>query len=174
MQLIRCTAKLLKELKQDPVANVKPIRDVMGSWHANLLRIERRKCVLVTNDKTLYTIFIPGLKKQEFIDFDEVFRQHLFKNLLHEELLQNRIEAVLDELGTIRFARTDNRSVLGSMNDLKIQLEFHIASRGGLACTPLYELNARLNRTPFSAIDNRRPIDRLSELLDTQCRETDA
>ena len=174
MQLIRCTAKLLKELKQDPVANVKPIRDVMGGWHANLLRIERRKCVLVTNDKTLYTIFIPGLKKQEFIDFDEVFRQHLFKNLLHEELSQNRIEAVLDELGTIRFARTDNRSVLGSMNDLKFQLEFHIASRGGLACTPLYELNARLNRTPFSAIDNRRPIDRLSELLDTQCRETDA
>ena len=60
MQLIRCTAKLLKELNQDPVANVKLIRDVVGGWHANLLRIERRKCALVTNDKTLYTIFIPG------------------------------------------------------------------------------------------------------------------
>ena len=107
------------------------------------------------------------------MNFDEVFRQHLFKNLLHEALSPTRIEAVLDELRTIRFAKTNNRSVLGSMNDLKLQLEFHIASHGGLACTPLYELNARLNRTPFSAIDNRCPIDLLSELLDTRCRVTD-
>ena len=64
MQLIRCTVKLLKELTQEPVANVTPIRDVIGGWHANLLRIERKKCVLVTNDRALYTIFIPGLKNR--------------------------------------------------------------------------------------------------------------
>lgn len=39
MQLIRCTVKLLKELNQDPVANFKPIRDTVGGWQANLLRI---------------------------------------------------------------------------------------------------------------------------------------
>jgi len=165
MQLIRCTAKLLKELKQDPVTNVEPIRNVLGGWHANLLRIERRKCVLVTNDRTLYTIFIPSLRKPDFMFFDEVFRQHLFKNLLYEELSQSCIEAVLNELETIRFARTNNRSVLGSMNDLKFHFEFSIASSGGLALTPLYELNARLNRTPFSAIGHSYPIDRLVELL---------
>ena len=165
MQLIRCTAKLLKELKQEPVANVEPLRSFIGGWHANLLRIERRKCVLVTNDKTLYTIFIPGLKKPDFNDFGEMFRHHLFKNLLHERFTQGKIEAVLDEHRTILFARTNNRSVLGLMNDLKFHLEFFIASRGGLVQAPIYELNRRLNRIPFSAIGGKCPIDRLKGLL---------
>ena len=165
MQLIRCTTKLLKELKQDSFDNVEPLKSIAGGWHANLLRIERRKCALVTNDKTLYTIFIPGLKKADFNDFGEVFRQHLFKNLLYEGLAQAKIEAVLDELVTILFARTNNRSVLGSMNDQKFQLEFFIASHGGLDKLPLYELNKKLNRIPFSAIGGSCPIVRMNELL---------
>ena len=165
MQLIRCTVKLLKELKQEPVTNVEPLRTIAGGWHANLLRIERRKCVLVTNDRTLYTIFIPGLKKPDFNDFGEVIRHHLFKNLLHERFAQAQIEAVLDEHRTILFAKTNNRSVLGSMNDQKFHLEFFIASGGGLDLTPLYELNHRLNRIPFSAIDGTCPIDRIKEML---------
>ena len=165
MQLIRCTAKLLKELKQEPVANVEPLRSFIGGWHANLLRIERRKCVLVTNDKTLYTIFIPGLKKSDFNDFGEVFRHHIFKNLLHERFAQAQIEAVLDEHRTILFARTNNRSVLGSMNDQKFHLEFFIASRGGLAQASHYEHNRKLNRIPFSAIGGTCPIDRIKELV---------
>lgn len=165
MQLIKCTAKLLKELKQDPVANVEPLRGIVGGWHANLLITARRKCVLVANDKTLYSIFIPSLKKPDFIDFAEVFRHHLFKNLLHEGLAQDEIDVVLHELRTILFAKTNNRSVLGSMNDLKFHLEFYIRSFGGLDRSPIYELNHRLNRIPFSVIDGHYPIDRLKEVL---------
>ena len=147
------------------MANVEPLRSFIGGWHANLLRIERRKCVLVTNDKTLYTIFIPGLKKPDFNDFGEMLRHHLFKNLLHERFTQDKIEAVLDEHRKILFTKSNNRSILGSMNDLKFHLEFFIASRGGLVQAPIYELNRRLNRIPFSAIGDMCPIDRLKELL---------
>jgi len=83
MQLIRCTTKLLKELKREPVAKVKLLKGTVGDWHANLLRIERRKCALVNNGKTLYTIFIPDFKKPEFNDFGEVFCQRLYKILLY-------------------------------------------------------------------------------------------
>jgi len=164
VQLIRCTQKLLKELKKKPV-NIEPLRSLLGGWHANLFYVERRKCVLVTNDSTLYTMFIPFLKKPDFQNFSFVFGQNLFKNLLHEGFNQNQIEAVLDEHETIKYSVTNNRSVLGSMNDQKFQLEYHIHDYGGLQSTPVYEINSKLNRNILRAIELGHPIDMLIDTL---------
>lgn len=164
MQLIKCTQKLLKELQQKPTKQV-PQKSNLGSWHANIFHIERRKCVLVTNDLTLYTMFIPYLKKADFKAFNTVFGQNLFKNLLYENLSQNEIETALEEYQEIQYAKTDNRSVLGSMNDQKIQLEYLIQSEGGLDKTDIYELNYKLNRIILSAIDYKYPIEILKKKL---------
>ncbi len=165
MQLIHCTQKLLKELGQKPVANIEPIKSILGSWHANFFLIERRKCVLVTNDNTFYTLFIPYLKKQDFQHFNIVFGQSLFKNLLHENFTQRQIEVVLEENRKIIFARTNNRSILGSMNDQKVQLEYRIYYQGGLENTAIYDLNKELNRNLLKAIDYQYPIELLKERL---------
>lgn len=164
MQLIKCTQKLLKELQQKPTNQV-PLKSNLGSWHANIFHIERRKCVLVTNDLTLYTMFIPYLKKADFKAFNTVFGQNLFKNLLYENLSQNEIETALEEYQEIQYAKTDNRSVLGSMNDQKFQLEYLIQSEGGLDKTDIYELNYKLNRIILSAIDYKEPIEILKKKL---------
>lgn len=96
MAILRCTKKLLTELKTKlPEGTISS--SALGSWHANLLRIDRRKCILFTNDATLYSFFVPGLKKPHFENVREVFRQNLFKNLLSENFPQNQIEIVLDE-----------------------------------------------------------------------------
>lgn len=160
MQLIRCTQKMLKELKQEPT-NVVPLNGLLGSWHANIFFIERRKCVLVTNDSTLYTLFIPYLKKADFQTFHLVFGQHLFKNLMREGFTQKQIEAVLDEHQEIKYAKTNNRSVLGSMNDQRFQLEYRVQMNGGLGTTDIYALNHDLNRNVLSAIDYKKPIEML-------------
>lgn len=165
MQLIRCTQKLLKEINVRPTTNVEPIRSIMGGWHANLLRIERRKCILITNDSTLYTLFIPCLRKADFQNFHVVFGQHLFKNLLNEGFGQSQIEAVLDEHEQLLYDKTNNRSVLGSMNDQKIQLEWRIHLNGGLEETSIYNLNKELNRNILSAIDKSYPIEMLEDKL---------
>ena len=165
MQLIRCTQKLLKELKQEPT-NVVPLSGLLGGWHANIFNIERRKCVLATNDSTLYTLFIPYLKKADFQSFPIVFGQHLFKNLRHEGIIQKHIEAVLEEIHEIKFAKTNSRSVLGSMNDQRVQLECRIQIKGGLAKTDIYELNHELNKNILSAIDYKQPVEMLKFKLD--------
>ena len=56
MQLIRCTKKLQKEmgLKSSDLCTEEPRFSYLGSWHANLIHIDRRKCVLFVNDKTLF------------------------------------------------------------------------------------------------------------------------
>jgi hypothetical protein len=158
--LIRCTQKLLAEI---PDSLIDPSASGEG-WHANLLRIERRKCVLFTHDATLYSVFVPGLKKPELDHLGEVFGQWLFKSLLWEEFTQTQIERMLDTCRTIRFTRSSNRSVLGSMNDIRFQLEVYVAHDGGLANVDLADLHHRLNRTPFSAV-SRYPVEGLREYL---------
>jgi hypothetical protein len=163
--LIRCTQKLLTELKIKP-ADVESPADSFWSWHANMFYIERRKCVLITNDTTLFSLFIPSLKKPDFQSFHYLFGQYLFKNMLYEQIPQNQIETVLDQCQKIDYGKTSNRSVLGSMNDQRYQLEYFIESMGGLAQTDVYELNHHINRNILSAINYKHPIDMFSEQLD--------
>ena len=121
--------------------------------------------LLVTNDATLFAMFIPALKKPDFQSFHLVFGQCLFKNLLHEEIPQNQIESVLSECEDVKYGKTNNRSVLGSMNDQRFQLEYLIQAGGGLARTEIYELNHKLNRNRLSAIEYKHPIETLREKL---------
>ena len=164
MAILRCTKKLLTELKTKPSEETISSNEV-DSWHANLLRIDRRKCILFTHDATLYSFFIPGLKKPQFENVREVFGQNLFKNLLWENFPQNQIEIALNKHREIIIAKTNNRSVLGSMNDLAFQLKYRIAAMGGLANVDLAELNHELNRIPMSAIKEIYSIDELRKLL---------
>lgn len=162
--IIRCTQKLLAELKIKPTQEESAL-DSFWNCHANLFRIERHKCVIITNDLTLFTIFITYLKKSEFESFQMVISQHVFKNLLQENIPQPQIEAVLSECENISYQKTSNRRVLGSMNELIKQLEYFISSEGGLEKTDFYELNRELNRIILAATNHKRPIELLKERL---------
>ncbi len=159
--LVHCTQKLLAEIPDrliDPSASGE-------SWHANLLRFDRRKCVLFTHDATLYSVFVPGLKKPEFKHLDEVFGQRLFKALVWDQVPQTLIERMLDACRAIRFTRSSNRSVLGSMNDIRFHVGLHVEDGGGLANLDLAQLQHRLNRIPFGAIGYKLPVERFHEYL---------
>jgi len=163
MAILRCTKKLLSELKLTPENCSTPLNDLSG-WHANLIRIDRRKCILFTHDKTLFSFLVPGLTKPDFQRIRHVFGQNLFKNLVREALPQIQIELFLDDIRDVHFAKTNSRSVLGSMNDLAYLLKFKIAHNGGLANTDIMELNHYLNRIPMNAIEEIYSIDELKKL----------
>ncbi len=164
MGIIRCTKKLLNELKIDPHDELRE-SDSIGNWHANILWIDRRKCVLFTNDQTLYSFLVPAMKKPEFQNFHEVFRLNLLKNVISEGLSQKQLEHIFDAHKEIRIAKTNNRSVLGSMNELAFQVQFCIHNMGGLAVTDLMELNHELNRVPLGAINYKFSIHELQRRL---------
>lgn len=159
--LIRSTQKLLEEIPDKFV----DLSAEGEGWHANLFRIEQRKCVLFTQDATLYSVFVPGLKKPEFERLDEVFGQRLFKALLWDEFPQAQIEKVLDMCRVVRFARSNSRSVLGSMKELRFQIEVHVAHDGGLANVDMADLHHRLNRIPMGAVGYRYAVDGLRDRL---------
>lgn len=159
--LIHCTQKLLAEIPAELID-----AEATGeSWHANLFLIARRKCVLFTHDATLYSVFVPGLKKPEFAGLEFVFGQRLFTTMRWDEFSQEQIERMLDACRVIRCARSNNRSVLGSMNDLRFQIEVHAQMDGGLDHVDLFDLHHRLNRISMSAIGGEYSVARFREYL---------
>ncbi len=155
---------MLSELKLKPSDSIQQPSE-LSDWHANLLRIDRRKCVLYTHDTTLFSFFVLELKKPDFENFREIFRQNLFKSLMAENLHQKHIELFLDDIQKIEISKTNNRSVLGSMNDLTFQLKYQIADEGGIEIADITKLVHGLNRIPMSAIEEIYSIYELKNLL---------
>jgi hypothetical protein len=106
-----------------------------------------------------------GLKRPDFDCLDEIFRQSLFRRLRIERFSQIQIEKALDEYQTLHFAKTNNRSVLGSMIDIAFQIEAYIKSSGGMAYIDLDAMNDKINRIPMGALDYKYSIEVLKEKL---------
>jgi len=162
MQTIRCTQKLLKEIPREPSEEVAVLP--AACWHANLLRIDWHKCLLFTHDTTLFSLFIPGVTKPDFKHFPDMFGQALFRAMRQFDFSQAQIENMLDRSRDIRIDRTNNRSVLGSMNDMKQMIELTVFDQGGLAETNMTKLRRMLNHTPFKAIGYSFPEEKMRNL----------
>jgi hypothetical protein len=65
MRITHCTRKLLKELDVPLVETDKiPLpTEGLGNWYCNIIRIDRKKCLLFTNEKSLYTFLVPKVLK---------------------------------------------------------------------------------------------------------------
>ena len=157
MPYICCTQKLAKEMgvKISPPTTQ---QIGLGNWYANLLRIDRRKCVLLTHEQTLYSMFVPSLKKQEIKCLDQIFMNALSDHLKHESFSCDLIEGIMAEYeGKIEYAKTESRSLLGSMNDFAHLIKAEVHIQRSLENANPEILGKRLNRTPFSAIGYEYP-----------------
>lgn len=167
MLLLRCTAKLLKDIgvKDVGLANNIQTIDPIGSWYANLLRIDRRKCLIFTNETTLYSFLVPGIKKSDYKDFGLLFRVNLMLNLKCEGFDGGLVRTLLKGYEDYGFTKTESRSVLGSMNDMSFHYKYYIEDFGGLQRFSLMDANRRINELPMSAIGRERPISMLKLVL---------
>ncbi len=114
---------------------------------------------------TLFSVFVAGLKRDDFDHIDHVFGQALFKTMLLFDFEQAEIERMLDWSLHNIYTKTNSRSVLGSMNDIAFHLQHHINVDGGLAYADLADLHRRINQIPFKAVGFRFPRECLKELL---------
>lgn len=167
MPLIRCTVKLLKEIgvKNTDLINDASISQPLGDWYANLLWINRRKCILFTNEGTLYSFMVYGVMKSDLKNFGQLFLLYFRQNLEYEGFGSEVIEKALKEYDQIGLGRTENRSVLGSMNDYAYQYEFHLREYGNILNLEMLRINHEMNRTPMGAIGYAYGIDKLKVLL---------
>ena len=169
MQLIRCTKKLQKEmaLKQSDLCEEEPHFSYLGPWHANLIHIDRRKCGLFVNDKTLFNFIVPDLSKAQIRDLDKLFKSYLSCVLADAGIPDADRNRILSEYDEVGYANTNSKSVLGSMNDLAFHYKYSIQEAGGVHSQAVPGIIRRLNRMPMGALKYVFPIEGLRALYQT-------
>jgi hypothetical protein len=168
MRIIRCTQKLLKEVGNPPLADIPADTDGLGNWYANITRIDRKKCLLFTNEKTLYSFFIPNVKKANLKNISDEFLINLSFNLQAEGFGLEVISKIMQEYNEIGFAKTASKKVLGSMNQIAFEWEVRVQMKEGPDNIRVLEMNKEMNRTLRSNQTGKEyfyPIERAVELI---------
>jgi hypothetical protein len=146
--ILRCTRKLIAILKTSADPNPQPGPE---DWYANLLWLDRRKCLLLTHAGTLFSIFEPGLPAAELRD-----TRNRVTRLIGSELAAENLRAATFgslDCEDLTVARTADRSVLGCMNDMAVMCEYAVMDSGGLDNVDLAEVNQSLHRNINIAAD---------------------
>jgi hypothetical protein len=139
----------------------------LGSWHANLIYIDRRKTVLFVNDKTLFNFIAPDVPRAQVRELSTLFAFWLSCVLSDEGFGESAKAKILGEYKDVLCAPTNNRQVLGSMNDLAFHYKHFVIESGGIHSPAVPGIIRKLNRMPFAAIGYRFPIELLRNLYET-------
>jgi len=166
MITIRCTQKLLNELHLIKDELPDPEDGFLGSWFGNLFRLERRKCVLFTNDRTRYSVLLFGLTKNDFENLGRRFVSGLIDNLKRDGFSSKAIAGIRWACQTAAWGTTNSRSVLGTMNDMILTSRLMVSTHHRDIVAEIERLNHQLNRTPISTFKYSRPIEEIKTASD--------
>lgn len=149
----------------------------LGSWHANLLTIQHRNCLLFVHDQTRFPVFIPALTKPDFANIDWFFDDVLMNTLLKCGATQEQLDTAAALLQPLAFVGGTDRSVLGTLNQLGQDID-HIIYFDSLSVAEMagYAVSAWLADRPCSVKGQKDyiwPKDAFLELLDRLSDEVD-
>ena len=159
--MIRVTSKLQKEmgLKKSDLPEEEPQFSYFGSCHSNLLHISGKKCVLFTNDRTLFSFLIPDITRSQIRLLSHLFREHLEQTLSEKGFAVSTIAKILSEYSEIRYSKSNSKIVLGCMIDFAWHYKYLILESGGIDKSCVSQIVKKLNRMPMSAIQYEYPIN---------------
>jgi len=149
--ILRCTKKLITTyglLVVEDTADNK----MFSEWYANLIYIERKKCILFTDSKTLYSLLLLDIKKADIINIDEIFYKQLYRSLLQIGIKEDLIKRIIPQPLKMIFSKTQNKSILGSMNDYAYQYKYIILAKGGIGYIDIDDIIQNINETPMGLI----------------------
>ncbi len=113
--LIQATKKLRDELNlEEPEQTARP---TLFSCHANFLRINRRKTIVLVNDACDYTVILYGMKKDDFNNFPDRVREGIRNTLEREGIKANLIEKYLSQFKDFNYQKAKDRSHIARLNN---------------------------------------------------------
>ncbi|SMF65746.1 hypothetical protein SAMN02745866_04225 [Alteromonadaceae bacterium Bs31] len=165
MITIHCTKKLWSKLPLDAHGRLPSQDDTMsspergkiapqlGDWHANLVTLQRRNCILLVHNATRFPVFISCLTKPGFASLQWQFEDVFMNTLLKLNANQRQLDAAAAAINSpLCFDSTTERSLLGALNNLKANIE-HVLYLEELLVPNLYPpaVSASLAQRPCKA-----------------------
>ena len=168
--IIHCTRKLATKLSlmsSTPVKEDSPL----GSWNAHMYTIDHRQCVMFCHDLTRYILFLPGLRKQHFVELgNKWFRELYFATLQTMRCPTAHIKQVELSLGPIRFDTATDRSVQGSMRVARQDLDGWLMRIPNVMDLDPLDVSGHLNHRPATVYGKTIWPDRaMLELITDRC-----
>lgn len=132
---LHCTQKLFAKLPANdngrlPNTRARPLAandagdSLLSGWHANLLTLQRRQCVLFVHDATRFPVLLTCLTKPDFAELDYHFQDGLMNILLRSGANQAQLDAAANALTPLQCDTVCNRSVQGTLNYMKRDMEY--------------------------------------------------
>jgi len=81
---ICCTKKLLESISVTPEEHFNI--DPLFSWHADVFTIDRRKTVVLVNDKNRYAVILYDLRAKDSKNFGSIFVEAIRRVLQEEDI----------------------------------------------------------------------------------------
>ncbi len=152
MFIICCTQKLFKRTRLTVEPLLTNSTNALGNWYADLLFVNRYQMLLFVNENSRLAIITPA---KEARSMTKHLTQHLTEFLQTMQVPQGWIDAEIQEMQENHFSKTNSRSVLGTMNDYRYQIEWRIHDTG--VASPL-DLTMHLRDCPCGPLKYASPF----------------
>ena len=173
MLVLRCTKKLQTaiRLKKADLVDANIETSNFCSWYLNLIEIDGCPCLLAANNQTLFNFLIADIPKLDADQLLKLFKSYLHCVLAEEGLEQTFIHKLMDEFAEVRFANTNSRRVLGSLNELAFMYVCHLEDEG-VHSSRLPEIIKKMNRVVMG-MTSTSSINELHDLFGLERPQND-
>jgi hypothetical protein len=158
--MLRCTAKVFKELgiAADESGVLEDTSQLpLGDWFVNLFWCDRRKCVLFTSSTTLLSFVVCDVFRSELRPLRQFFLVHFSHFLQYQRVPSELRSHIIQSYSQTPVGKTNNRSVLGSMNDIMNNAKYLAARSQQEGKLDPLEISRCLSDIPMASIDSMFP-----------------
>ncbi len=166
--IFSCTKKVLDKIKKYKLVETEKVEVSLYNWYIDAIILERKTYFLFTNSLTLFSFFVYAGTKKEIQNIEQIFSTKLTNQILYEiGDSKQYLDVAFPQNQLFRFTKTNSRSVLGSMNDIKEQIKIQLWHKGELKLT--YNLiNSLITRSPMGALNYTTPRKKMKEVLESR------
>lgn len=152
-----CTSKILKTIKDKTIYSSEI--DDEFNWYVDLMKLRRKRYFLFTHENTLFSFLAYMGTKKHLDEFSIHFQHKLIEQIIK---IYGFNEVAINELDKhfkkVFYCKTANRSVLGSMNDFKINIKSRI-EKDGNSDEVINSINHYLNIMPMGMLNYQSPLE---------------
>lgn len=138
----------------------------LGKWNATIFFVSRKKCLLITNSISRYSVFIPGIRKADFKNLSELFANALAEQLKRDNILSKELD-IKELIGEVTLHPTNNdKPIIGTQNYILENIDALKNRYGPFENWNFKYLIKRINGIPYKQLGWLYPRKKMEELLD--------
>lgn len=142
-------------------------------WYGYIKYFNRRKCLIIMNGYTRYSVFIYGIRKKELSNLNKIFLTSLIETMYSDNFSTAQINKLIKNKET-KIVKKTNQSITGSVRDHYVCMNKYLESINiekidTLKYTNMLKINHILNRVPMMCINKGfLAVDRMKELFENK------